>query len=232
MKITKHEKRAVVVIAFAAFVALAFWGGVSLYSDWQDQTIGARDNEFVESARQTFAMDEFVSFDSERDKEQGGELPSGLSFTPIADEWNGCLDIRVDDAKLLSTEEASQYVNEDVFPYWKDDANAERFLICTVTLRNVSAEPLSRTQGGLQLFHIGFLRLENTGNSPVAFSGTAEAAQDDDSAGFYFDLPEGQTKTFTIVYGVPVSVDENTLSLQVGGGYGDAKYVFDLAIDE
>lgn len=232
MKTTKQEKRAILVIALAAFVALAFWGGASLFSNWRDQAIGSRDSEFVESARQTYAMDEFVPFDSDRDKEQSGELPSGLSFTPVADEWNGCLDIRVDDARLLSTEEASQYVNEDVFPYWKDDANAERFLVCTVTLRNASAEPLSRTQGGLQLFNIGFLCLENTGNGPVAFSGTADVAQDDESAGFYFDLPVGQTKTFIIVYGVPESVDVNTLSLQVGGGYGDAKYVFDLAIDE
>ena len=75
MKTTKQEKRAILVIALAAFVALAFWGGASLFSNWRDQAIGSRDSEFVESARQTYAMDEFVPFDSDRDKEQSGELP-------------------------------------------------------------------------------------------------------------------------------------------------------------
>lgn len=232
MKMTKQERHVVAALALVAFVALALWGGSNLYSNWVDQAVATKNDEFIKQARQVYPMHTFVSFDSNTDKEQNAELPSGLSFTPIADEWDGCFDIRVDDAKLLSTDEAAQYVDEDIFPYWKDDANANRFLLCTVTLKNVSAKPLGVTQGGLQLFNIGFLTLKNTGNPPVVFSGSADVVKDDESAGYYFDLPVGQTKTFTVLYGVPDNVDTNNLGLQIGGAYGDSKYVFKLDTDE
>ncbi len=226
MNLEKTERKSIALLLGIAVLASVL--AVSLYfaEATHQKVIEQNDATALKAARKEYPMNEVIAFNA---KDDGAALPSGKTCMTYSNDWNGELELGVFSAQILTTEEIDeQYIDEKAYRFWRDEALSDRFLVCDISLKNISAQTLELDNRGNETFNIGFLLLSETGNPPLLFQDSNNKEQKD----YYrFSLPIGEKRDFTVIYDLPAEYSQDDMYLQVGGMYKQGLYFIKLNIE-
>lgn len=234
MRLTKSEMNLLKALAIVCVIALACFGCQKLIELHEQAGFEAA----YESQKHTYQLGEMVELDADKD----AELVSGTYDCETGFGWaSGTMQLTVNDVRICDDLDAVKEVvgEPDVWDNWADnpDDNTDDscFLVCAFTLKNIDAAlyETSATKNGHAWYSIDFLKT-NHGDPVVFFDGMPDEGSVDAGERSYYNLCQGESATYTIVYSLGPKSQADIASVCLRAGvitkYAD-KYCIELGLD-
>lgn len=206
----KKEWVALGVMVAVVVVGVGFHFAKQAFEQHELDQIATASNQMVE-------MGESMLLDADADR---NDTVGNLDYV-AALPWNGTLEVSVVSATLYDSPEDVGLDSETTnFDGAFDASYDAAFLLCEVSITNIDATPNHPASGGENWFSATFLNA-SSGFAFFYFDGTPEGAAERDT--WYFDLPQGETKTFR--FGFICSNDNYSVSLMEESLQNDSFYL-------
>lgn len=222
MALSKREKASIVVLIS---VGLLIAGIAGIY-----RLSGAMQRRAMNKA---VPMGTAMVLDADQDKRDdvnGEPYQVGLPWE------EGALSVAIRRARLYDSYDAARSAlgNPAWMPAEKSRLN-DAALVCDIHIENVDAEG-SPNRAGIPVFNIYFFVVRPCGGEIIAFDGTYVDENFDERETLDFYLPQGASKTYTVVFDIGFSagqIDAGQLYLLAGTAVGQGeKYRFDLDVED
>lgn len=186
----KKEWVALGVVVAVVVVGVGFHFAKQAFEQHELDQIATASNQMVE-------MGESMLLDADADR---NDTVGNLDYVAGL-PWNGTLEVSVISATLYDSPEDAGLSSEAAgFASPFDSLDGTAFLLCEVSITNIDATPDHLASGGESWFSISFFESSDWPYLDY-FDGAPEGAAERDL--WYFDLPQGESKTFHIGYVCP-----------------------------
>ncbi|MDO4437030.1 MAG: hypothetical protein Q4B77_03675 [Coriobacteriaceae bacterium] len=222
MALSKSEKTTMAGIVIAVVVVAAFFGVQSVMRQMQDQRV----REEKKALDVSVGMGEPIQLDSAVDTRP---LEDGTSYS-AALCFEGKASVTVQSAKLYNSKEKIDALTGDsAWQGARDTTDVSAYLVCSVTFDNADAVPDVVSEGGRPVFNAGIFNVNHGGE--IAWIGAPFDRSSHHDA-LSFDVPEGKSLTFDMVFAFYENVSPDDLQMWLGTKASVKRYRCELTVDD
>lgn len=221
MALSKSEKMSIAGIAVAALIVAALFGVQHVMHEIQAQRVREEKKALDVSVGMGEPL-QLVSADDELPLEDGSSYRAALCF-------DGTASLTVESARLYDSKADIDAVTGDsTWQGARDMSSAKGYLVCSVTFDNVDAVPQGVSQEGVPVFNAGMFNVNHGGE--ISWIGApVDRANPHDRLNF--EVPEGESRTFDILFVFYEDVNPDGLQMWLGTS-SVKRYRCELTVDD